>query len=192
MEKETTAIRLKKIMEERNLRQADILELAKPYCEKYGIRLGRPDISQYVSGKTMPNQNKLYILARALNVNEAWLMGYGDNPARNIKQDAADKDGEHIKFANSSKALYSFELTCDEIKMIQKYRELDEHGTDIVDTVLTKEHTRCIDESKHGIVLTKELLERIPFEQRLALLKYENEPELKLVARKRKKENKNV
>lgn len=187
MERETTAIRLKKIMEERNLRQADILELAKPYCEKYGIRLGRPDISQYVSGKTMPNQNKLYILARALNVNEAWLMGYGDNPCRNSKQDLADKIGEQLKTAGSSKVLYSFEVTRDEMKMLEKYRELDEHGTDIVDTVLEKEHSRCVDENKHGITLTKEILEQIPFEQRLALLKYENEPELKLVARKRGK-----
>lgn len=189
MEKETTAIRLKKIMQERNLRQADILELAKPFCEKYGIRMGRPDISQYCSGKTMPNQDKLFILARALNVNEAWLMGFGDNPTRDPKQDLANKISEQIKTADPSKILYSFEVTRDEMKMLEKYRELDEHGTDIVDTVLEKEHSRCVDENRHGIILTKEILEQIPFEQRLALLKYENEPELKLVARKKGKNN---
>ena len=34
------------------------------------------DISQYCSGKTEPNQEKLFILGNALNVSEAWLMGF--------------------------------------------------------------------------------------------------------------------
>lgn len=72
----TTAERLKEIMEERNLRQVDILTLAKPVCEKYGGKLTRQDLSQYVSGKVEPRQDKLFILATALNVSEPWLMGY--------------------------------------------------------------------------------------------------------------------
>lgn len=76
MEKETTSSRLRKIMSERNLRQVDILNLAAPYCEKYNVKLNKSDLSQYCSGKTEPNQDKLFILGAALNVNEAWLMGY--------------------------------------------------------------------------------------------------------------------
>lgn len=76
MEKKTTAIRLKEIMEKRNLRQVDILNLTKPYCEKYNIKMNKSDISQYCSGKTEPNQDKLYVLGKALNVSEAWLMGF--------------------------------------------------------------------------------------------------------------------
>ena len=76
MEKETTSNRLRKIMSERNLRQVDILNLAVPYCEKYNVKLNKSDLSQYCSGKTEPNQDKLFILGEALNVNEAWLMGY--------------------------------------------------------------------------------------------------------------------
>ena len=38
--------------------------------------MNKSDISQYVSGKVEPNQDKLYVLAKALNVSEAWLMGY--------------------------------------------------------------------------------------------------------------------
>lgn len=74
--KTTTADRLKYIMQIRNLRQVDILNLAKPFCEKFKIKLGRNDLSQYVSGKVSPGQDKLTILAKALDVNEAWLMGY--------------------------------------------------------------------------------------------------------------------
>ena len=71
----TTAERLKYLMESRGLKQADIVRMAQPYCEKYRIKLGKSDMSQYVSGKVKPAQWKLTILGLALNVSEAWLMG---------------------------------------------------------------------------------------------------------------------
>ncbi len=75
MKKSTTSQRLKQLMSARNLRQVDILDLAKPYCDRFDVKLTKTDLSQYVSGKTEPGQNKLYILANALNVSEPWLMG---------------------------------------------------------------------------------------------------------------------
>lgn len=77
-----TASRLNEIMKERNLKQVDILSLAKPFCMKYGVRLGRNDLSQYVNGKVEPRQEKLTILGLALDVSEAWLMGYDVEEAR--------------------------------------------------------------------------------------------------------------
>lgn len=71
-----TAKRLKEIMEERNLKQIDILNLAQPICEKFNTKLSKSDLSQYVSGRVEPGQDKLSILSLALNVSEAWLMGY--------------------------------------------------------------------------------------------------------------------
>lgn len=76
MKRENTSIRLNKIMAERNLRQVDILERAKPFCIKYDIKMNKSDLSQYVSGKVEPSQEKLVILGMALNVSEAWLMGF--------------------------------------------------------------------------------------------------------------------
>lgn len=76
MEKENTSIRLKQLMKERNLRQVDILNLTIPYCIKYDVKMNKSDISQYVSGKNEPSQDKLVVLGMALNVSEAWLMGY--------------------------------------------------------------------------------------------------------------------
>lgn len=70
-----TSSRLKQIMQERGLRQVDILAKCKPYCEKYGVKMGRNDLSQYISGKFLPGQRKLTILGLALNVSEVWLMG---------------------------------------------------------------------------------------------------------------------
>lgn len=82
MKEKNTSMRLKEIMSSRNLRQVDILNLCKPFCDKYNVKLNRNDLSQYVSGKVQPSQKKLSILASALNVSEAWLMGY-DVPIQN-------------------------------------------------------------------------------------------------------------
>ena len=72
----TTSQRLNQIISVRHIRQIDIIESAKPFSEKYGVKLNKNDLSQYVNGKTEPGQEKLTILGLALNVNEAWLMGY--------------------------------------------------------------------------------------------------------------------
>lgn len=72
----STADRLKYIMNKRQLKQVDIVSLCQPYCEKYGVKMNKSDISQYVSGKIEPSQDKLVVLAMALNVQESWLMGF--------------------------------------------------------------------------------------------------------------------
>lgn len=71
-----TSKRLNYLINNYDIKQKDILEKVKPYCEKYKIRLEKNDLSQYVSDKTAPGQDKLSILAMALNVSEAWLLGY--------------------------------------------------------------------------------------------------------------------
>lgn len=73
---QNTSTRLKEIMEERNLRQVDLLEIVKPFCELYNVKINKSDLSQYVSGKVKPGQEKLSMLGMALGINETWLMGY--------------------------------------------------------------------------------------------------------------------
>lgn len=86
-----TSNRLKLIMHERNLKQVDILELCKPFCEKEKVKMQKSDLSQYISGKVEPKQDKLSILASALNVSEAWLAGY-DIPKSNKDIESRPKD----------------------------------------------------------------------------------------------------
>lgn len=76
MKKATTSDRLQELMKNRGLRQVDILDMVKPYCKKFDVRLGKNDLSQYVNGKVEPRQEKLTVLGQALGVSEAWLMGY--------------------------------------------------------------------------------------------------------------------
>ena len=123
MKSENTSMRLKKIMSDRNLRQIDILELCKPYCQKYQIKLGRNDLSQYVSGKVEPGQRKLTILGLALNVSEAWLMGF-DVP---MERDSYNKqwDKEAAQFSDSINSFYmelnSLGWSCEWIYSDTKY-----------------------------------------------------------------------
>lgn len=91
MKKYTTAQRLKQIIAERKMKQVDIIEAAQPYCQKYNMKLNKNDLSQYVNGKTEPGQEKLTILGLALNVSEAWLMGY-DVPMDRISYEEKEKE----------------------------------------------------------------------------------------------------
>ena len=77
--KENTAQRLARIMNERNLRQVDILKKSEKFQKELGVKLGKSALSQYVSGKSIPDQDKLVLLAKTLDVSEAWLMGYDTN-----------------------------------------------------------------------------------------------------------------
>lgn len=76
MKVSNTAERLHDIMERRGLKQVDLLWLTHPYCKELGVKMNKSDISQYVNGKVEPQQEKLFVLAAALNVSEGWLMGY--------------------------------------------------------------------------------------------------------------------
>ncbi len=73
---ENVAKRLNLIMKQRGLKQVDVLNLAKPFCEKYNVKLAKNYLSQYCSGKNEPGKDILNVLSLALNVNPAWLQGF--------------------------------------------------------------------------------------------------------------------
>ena len=110
MKEISTSDRLKQLMNERGLKQVDILEACKPYCMKYGVKLNKNDLSQYFSGKVIPKQDKLSILAMALKVNEVWLMGY-DVPSEQDYQKwnvefNADKLSEEAELLKKIQIIY--------------------------------------------------------------------------------------
>lgn len=114
MKSSNTSQRLQSIMAERDLKQKDILALAAPFCKKYNVKLGKTDLSQYVSGKFEPRQDKLTILGLALNVSEAWLMGYDVPSEREIAPNTASGGDERMsKLVELASCLNDAEL--DEI-----------------------------------------------------------------------------
>ena len=69
MTNETFADRLRQAMAERGLKQADLVHGASARGEK----LGKSQVSQYVSGKVVPRANVVALLAALLDVDGAWL-----------------------------------------------------------------------------------------------------------------------
>ena len=67
--KQTTQQRLREALSARNMLPIELSRLS-------GI--GKSAISQYLSGKVTPKQDKIYKLAQALKVSEPWLMGYDE------------------------------------------------------------------------------------------------------------------
>lgn len=83
----TTAKRIKEGMEIRGIKQTEL-------SEKTGISKGA--LSSYLSGRYLPKQNNIYLIAKALNVNEAWLMG-ADIPMERSDTPLTKKDTKDIE-----------------------------------------------------------------------------------------------
>lgn len=66
---ETFHSRLHQAMQQKHMTQSDL-------CSKTGIC--RSTMSQYCSGAFRPKENKLRLIAKALQVKEAWLLGYDE------------------------------------------------------------------------------------------------------------------
>ena len=71
--------RLRLAMQLKGLRQTDLVE-------RTGISKGA--ISSYISGRYTPKKYNIYLLSKALDVNEEWLMGYDEPmmPEKNIPE----------------------------------------------------------------------------------------------------------
>ena len=71
MENTTFANRLNEAMEQCGLKQVDLIRAA----EAAGVKLGKSQVSQYVSGKAVPRKNIAAFLAETLGVKMEWLYG---------------------------------------------------------------------------------------------------------------------
>lgn len=83
----TFAQRFKEAMNRQRMKQVDLLRAA----DAQGVKLGKSQISQYVSGKCVPRENIGRFLAQALKVDVQWLYGRESGP------DAVQKENETAK-----------------------------------------------------------------------------------------------
>ena len=79
--KESCGKRIAKALAIRGMKQSDL-------CKITDIPKG--SMSLYVSGAYEPKQDRIYLIAQALRVNEAWLMGF-DVPMTEEKNNTLDK-----------------------------------------------------------------------------------------------------
>ena len=73
MAQETFSDRLRQTMSDRDVRQSDVIRAS----EMLGKKLGKSQMSQYVSGKTIPRRDVAELLARILEVDVTWLLAGG-------------------------------------------------------------------------------------------------------------------
>lgn len=93
------------------LRQALDDSKTKPIelAEKTGIP--KSMISYYLSGKSQPKADRIYELARVLDVNEAWLMGYDVEKSRTPGQKKNDQVVKLVAQLRNNAGFY--DLVCD-------------------------------------------------------------------------------
>ena len=84
MNKETherCSTRIAKALSIRNMKQSEL-------CEK--TKIPKSALSQYLSGAFEPKQDRLHVMAKALDVDPVWLMGY-DVPMKKEEKNTPDK-----------------------------------------------------------------------------------------------------
>ena len=99
MQSNLFAHRLKIAMQDKDLKQIDIMRAA----EKKGIKLGKSHVSQYVSGKTVPRDNILNFLAEILEVDAVWLKGTDEKAEVSEPKDNKVEMSEKTEKKKSSK-----------------------------------------------------------------------------------------
>lgn len=82
-------------------------------------------ISQYIKGSFEPKQDRIYLIAKALNVSEAWLMGF-DVPIHDVKAQASKVTltpvtDDDIKFALFGGEEEITDEMYDEVKNFAEY-----------------------------------------------------------------------
>lgn len=92
MESSIFAERLEAAMKQKDLKQIDIVRLA----EQQGIKLGKSNISLYLSGKITPRRDTMSFLARVLEVSEEWLSGAEENAAP-VTEDSSVNNARSFK-----------------------------------------------------------------------------------------------
>ena len=73
----TCAERIKKGLTIKGMKQSDLCRYTQ---------IPKSALSQYISGAYEPKQDRIYLMAQALNVSEAWLMGLDVPMERQVKK----------------------------------------------------------------------------------------------------------
>lgn len=108
--------RLKEALEVRGMRAVDLQEATE---------VPKSAISFYLAGKSKPKADRLYIIARALNVSETWLLGYNVPMARTTDQKKNDQLAKLVVKLRTDGGFYNMVATLAELPE-SKYRGIEQ------------------------------------------------------------------
>lgn len=112
---ESIAQRLRKAMDAKGKKQADLVR---------ETGLDRGAISSYLSGKYEPKQKAIYKLSKALDVSEAWILGYEVPMTRTDDQKKNDQLAKLVARLRTDEGFFSTvsnlaELTAEQYQSIE-------------------------------------------------------------------------
>lgn len=113
---ENIATRLKKAMDAVGKKQADLVR---------ETGLDRGSISSYLSGKYEPKQKAIYKLAGALDVSEAWLMGYDVPMNRSPESKRNDRLAQLVVRMRTDEGFYNIVAAIDGLSE-SKYKSIEQ------------------------------------------------------------------
>lgn len=128
----------------------------KELAERTGIN--KSTISDYEMGKKLPTAQTILQLVKFFGVDANYLL--------------QDEMAE-VRARNSN-----IELSKGEEKAVMMYRELDDYGKDVVDTILEKEHSRTVQQRENDGKPTREDMHK-ELDRLLDLEKGDESPESK-------------
>lgn len=119
MNREKLCNRLKEAMDMRGFRAVDLID-----------RTGIPKVtlSYYMSGKTEPKADRVYSIAKALDVSEAWLLGFDVPMHRTDEQKKNDTLAEVVVRLRKDEKLYN---------LVVKLAEADADRLDLIDKLVS-------------------------------------------------------
>lgn len=106
--------RLNQAMKEQNLRQVDLIKKTKDIMKKYikdyeGNGIDKSLLNKYIKGIAVAKQDNIFILAKALDVSEGWLMGYDVDKNREWIEDKNDipnfDNASYLNIQNKTKKI---------------------------------------------------------------------------------------
>jgi len=117
---ETFQSRLNQALEIRNMKPVEL-------SQRTGLSKAR--ISQYTNGVYEAKQKALYLIASALNVSEAWLMGH-DVPMERL---ICEKNASEVQLLELIQVTYGKEA----VELLEHFIELNETGKEkAIDTLI--------------------------------------------------------
>lgn len=105
-QQESIAQRLRKAMDAKGKKQADLVR---------ETGLDRGSISSYLSGKYEPKQKAIYKLSQALDVSEAWLLGYEVPMERSPESKKNDQLAQLVVRLRADEAFYNTVVSLSEL-----------------------------------------------------------------------------
>lgn len=108
--KSSCSERLSQALSIKNITQTEL-------CKRTGIP--KSAMSQYIKGSFEPKQDRIYLIAKALNISEAWLMGYDVSMHR---ENYSNKSGIKIPVLGLVRA----GIPMDAVEYIIDYEEISE------------------------------------------------------------------